>query len=232
MSAVVPVERLASHGDLFRCEPYSAAITARTCLARQEAAHRAPAMGVSPSPARLAACVNCALGRSVADRLAGCPDDGARPVVPVGARPGQQPLCPTDRQHQETAMETERTEKTEPQLCAAKGCTSPRAVARANTNPATADLCATCRKTAHDRGRSVGGLEAAARALRDGTLPPPNADRSAAGKRSGAARAAKASTVTTSDEALVEHVTRALRVVRQLGGLERAERIAAAMGGS
>lgn len=269
---VVPVERLMSRGDLFRCEPYAAVITARACLGRQESARRAPRVGVPPSAARNSKCEDCALGARVADRLAAYPDDGSRPVVPtctapgctrpvVGARASQRPLCPEHRKPQEP--ETMPAKKTDDDqaaeaatTCAAKGCAHPAGGARSNTRSDLAPFCIEHRIAIRNRARAFpGGSGAVIAHLRDGTLPPPmplvervrkaargrvKVDRIEVEVETGAApqkvsKKAKPargpSSAAAGDAAVVDYVTRSLRVVSLLGGLPRAERIAETLGG-
>lgn len=258
MTDVVPVERLTSRADLFRCEPYRAVITARACLARQEGARRAPAPGVAASAARNSACEGCALGGRVAERLSAYPDDGSRPVVPtcahpgcgapvIGARHGQRPLCPEHRKHNpQQPKETDPmpAKKTDAATCAAKGCTRAPGGARKNTQPALAPLCIRHRHRAHQLGHTMeGGIDAAVAAIVAGTLPTASEARRAAGKKTAAKRraapagparasapAADPFRIVPTDAAVIDRVTRALRIVEALGGLERAEKIAEAMG--
>ena len=136
---LVPVARLTSHGELFRCEPYASVITARACLARQQAARRPPRIGEPASPVRHSRCVACALGARVAERLSSTRDAGAPPDVPTcvaerlsstrdaGAPPdvptcsapgcsrpvvgarGRAPLCREHRARSDTATTTQET---------------------------------------------------------------------------------------------------------------------------
>lgn len=275
--ALVPVERLTSRADLFKCEPYRAVITARACLGRQEGARRAPVPGVAASAARNSKCEDCALGARVADRLAAYPDDGSRPVVPtctapgrttpvIGARASQRPLCPEHRKPQEpetmTAKKTDDDQAAEAATtCAAKGCTHPAGGARSNTRGDLAPFCIEHRITIRNRARAFpGGAEAVIAHLREGTLPPPTplserVKKGGAASHKGARGRVKVdrievevetdgapqtvskkakparvpSPAAVNDAAVVEHVTRALAVVQALGGLARAEKIAAAM---
>lgn len=74
--------------------------------------------------------------------------------------------------------------------CTAKGCKSPTAGVRSDTNPVLRDFCRRDRKLANDHARSLdGGVTEAAKRLREGTL---TMTRQESGRRGGlAARRAK-----------------------------------------
>lgn len=66
----LPIYSITSPADLFRCVPYSATITARTCTERQEQHGKAIPVGYGARSARdYGRCANCALGRDVAGRV-------------------------------------------------------------------------------------------------------------------------------------------------------------------
>ena len=147
-------------------------------------------------------------------------------------------------------MTTKTTETTETKPCDATGCTANHGGVKKTTNPILAGFCMVHRKVCHDRGRvTEGGLAAVAKALRDGTLPAPDPVRSARGRKSGKARAAKAERPAIAKPAPrpapekraagpvdgLALVRRLSAVVARLGGIDAAEALAdelAQMGGA
>jgi len=60
---VVPAEAIASHADLFRCEPYRVSLTARACVGRQADARRKSTSTHSTRTTALSKCAGCAVRR-------------------------------------------------------------------------------------------------------------------------------------------------------------------------
>lgn len=65
--AIIPIERLASPRQRFRCEPYSAVLMAGACVLRQRAVHEH--RGGGKSTVTFVRCVQCADGARVAKRV-------------------------------------------------------------------------------------------------------------------------------------------------------------------
>ena len=217
-------------GADFWCGHIGAAVTTRLCQGRRTATWAAQGRTNAPAPV-YPACAACPDGAALAARLTDLP----APPAPERRRlPVIQPTEPT-------TMTTKTTETTETKPCAAKGCDARAGRVREDTNPAVADLCIRDRKRAHDRGRTMeGGVAAAAQALRDGTLPAPDPVRSAMGRKSGKARAAKAPRPAIAKPAPrpapekraagpvdgLALVRRRAAVVARLGGIDAAEALA------
>lgn len=164
-TAIVPVERLTSHGQAFRCEPYHATMSAGTCLARRAALQdnrRGKGAALYPK------CCGCALGASVAAVLGDavkvtCVHESGCAVEVRAVRPGLRPLCPAHRIAEgavalkvvaaniataRAAYMTKREATTRPP-CAVKGCEHLAGHTRRDT-PAWGVLC--CQKH-RDTGR-------------------------------------------------------------------------------
>lgn len=98
-TAIVPVDRLTSRGQAFRCEPYHATMSAGTCLARRAAVQdnrRGKGAPLYPK------CVGCNLGAAVASVLGAavkvtCVHESGCTTEVRGVRPGLRPLCPVHR---------------------------------------------------------------------------------------------------------------------------------------
>lgn len=88
---VVQPEAIASHGDLFRCEPYHVNLTARSCLARQGATYEAGRNKHVGPKLKTAhpACASCPLGAQVRERLKGVADAAAPLAVAVEPPPAR-----------------------------------------------------------------------------------------------------------------------------------------------
>lgn len=93
---VVQVGAIASHGDLFRCEPYHVNLTARSCLARQGATYEAGRNKHVGPKLKTAhpACASCPLGAQVRERLKGVADTAAPLAVAVKPPPARIPEEP------------------------------------------------------------------------------------------------------------------------------------------
>jgi hypothetical protein len=96
--AVVPSDQVVSHGDVFRCVPYRAHITAEVCVRRQEAAKAPPTRGVARD---MRHCLDCSVGRSIAERIAGTEDQSEPLIVAPAADPKELARVSTARQHAE-----------------------------------------------------------------------------------------------------------------------------------
>lgn len=102
---VLPVEALTDAGEAFRCEPFSAVIPARTCLARRRSTHvGARNQHAPPTVApEFVSCARCELGARVEAAVAEvrteerCCVEGCGEVV-HGAR-GREPRCPRHRKN-------------------------------------------------------------------------------------------------------------------------------------
>lgn len=162
-----------------------------------------------------------------------------------------QPPAEEPAAHEEPVKTTETEEATETPTCTAKGCDAHRAAVRADTHKELVEFCKRHRKLATDRARDWGvTLEESAQTLRDGVTR--RAEVSAKARRDAkpanmsqprkkpARKVAKAKgrkpkappspTAFEQDyEAhVLDRVTRAFQVIIQLGGIERAEKIAEA----
>lgn len=91
---VVQPEAIASHADMFRCEPYRVNLTARACAGRQADARRKGTSTRPTSATALSKCSGCALGATVAARLKGVEDVGAPLAVAVEPPPERRPEAP------------------------------------------------------------------------------------------------------------------------------------------
>jgi hypothetical protein len=101
---VVPVARLTRREQFFRCEPFSAVITVKACLARQGATYMGGRMRghVPTQHAAHPECARCELGATVMRRvpatvstLPKCSVDGCNTRVPDAGR--RKPLCERHR---------------------------------------------------------------------------------------------------------------------------------------
>lgn len=91
---VVQPEAIASHADMFRCEPYRVNLTARACAGRQADARRKGTSTRPTSATALSKCSGCSLGAVVAERLKGVDDVGAPLAVAVEPPPERRPEAP------------------------------------------------------------------------------------------------------------------------------------------
>ena len=102
---VLPVEALTDAGQSFRCEPFSAVIPARTCVARRRSTYYGARNQHAPATVypEFASCARCELGARVEAAVAEvrtddvCSVEGCTEVV-HGAR-GRQPRCPRHRKN-------------------------------------------------------------------------------------------------------------------------------------
>lgn len=102
---VLPVEALADASQAFRCEPFSAVIPARTCLARRRNTYVGARNQSTPATVypEFASCARCELGARVEAAVAEvrtdvvCCVEGCGEVV-HGAR-GREPRCPRHRKN-------------------------------------------------------------------------------------------------------------------------------------
>lgn len=102
---VLPVEALTDAGQAFRCEPFSANIPARTCLARRRSTYIGARNQHAPASVypEFASCARCELGARVEAAVAEvrtderCSVEGCTEVV-HGAR-GRRPVCPRHRKN-------------------------------------------------------------------------------------------------------------------------------------
>lgn len=102
---VLPVEALTDASQAFRCEPFSAAIPARTCLARRRNTYVGARNQSTPATVypEFASCARCELGARVEAAVAEvrtddvCCVEGCGEVV-HGAR-GREPRCPRHRKN-------------------------------------------------------------------------------------------------------------------------------------
>jgi hypothetical protein len=102
---VLPVEVLTDASQAFRCEPFSAVIPARTCLARRRSTYIGARNQHAPATVypEFASCARCELGARVEAAVAEvhpperCSVEGCGEVV-HGAR-GRQPRCPRHRKN-------------------------------------------------------------------------------------------------------------------------------------
>lgn len=70
---VVSIEAIASARDIFHCPPYAARLSAGSCVARQTSEHEPKRVRWQHSGGarqRFMACLDCAVGRRVAEKLA------------------------------------------------------------------------------------------------------------------------------------------------------------------
>lgn len=91
---VVQPEAIASHADIFRCEPYRVNLTARACVGRQADARRKGTSTRPTSATALSKCSGCSRGAVVAARLKGVADVGAPLAVAVEPPPERRPEAP------------------------------------------------------------------------------------------------------------------------------------------
>ena len=102
---VLPVEALTDAGQSFRCEPFSAVIPARTCIARRGSTYFGGRNQHAPPTVypEFTSCARCELGARVEAAVAEvrteerCSVDGCGEVV-HGAK-GRRPVCPRHRKN-------------------------------------------------------------------------------------------------------------------------------------
>lgn len=221
---IVPVERLTRRTESFRCEPYSAVISANTCLARQDAVADTRH---GRKPAQYPRCLNCALGDAVAKRI-------ANPTTPPPLAPEPTPTIDEAPVKLATTTKLQRKRPDPPAVtCGAHGCDNPGAKVRTDTLPETADFCAHDRLNARNRARDAGctlgelaemmraGTWVASRGVARATKPTKTrAPKKAARKP---AKASKRKPVSPLADVLAR-VKRDRAVVDELGGIDAAER--------
>ncbi len=233
VSELLPIVDLRQPSDRFRCEPYAADISARTCLARQDRAKAADSYGERMETEKCRKCPDAPL---IAERVSLSAVDAAISAASAdrrnahhrshvkGGKTHSKPR-PAITARPETTMATTET------MCREAGCKNP--AGRDGKRADLAGLCNLHKQRVHAReyvAKKRGDRPAKVKAAK--APPKPVAKPKPAKPTKTAAKPLKVQPARVSndlDDVTMADALDAVRVVRQLGGLARAEAIADAM---
>lgn len=252
-SDVVPIERLTSARERFQCEPLRCVMEAGLCMVRRSARNtRQDAPGGKGAP-KYPTCAACPDGARVAARVSIDREGDAPPPVRVVRERRRPPQPPTQPQPPREVPVVLRETKSEPtpkndeqsDARAAEcnhpdGCDRPPAGVRKDTKPEQRGWCRFHRQKAHEQSyRARAGKPAPKKAAAPKKQAAPARPKPAAKNppRAPARRPARVvrigfDTVLAPVRQALEQAQRAVAVVERLGGIEKAEKIAALVGGA